>query len=48
MLPSSDQVVDALRPVQDPELHRSIAHRDTRRRTVGTLPGRSWMRFTVA
>jgi ATP-binding protein involved in chromosome partitioning len=24
MLPSSDQVVDALRPVQDPELHRSI------------------------
>src|SRR6516165_8019608 len=24
MLPSSDQVIDALRPVQDPELHRSI------------------------
>jgi ATP-binding protein involved in chromosome partitioning len=24
MPPSSDQVVDALRPVQDPELHRSI------------------------
>ena len=28
MAPTSDAVIDALRPVQDPELHRSIVELD--------------------